>query len=62
MYICVCHAITDRQIREIVEQGATSLIEVQQRLPIASCCGRCESTACDVIEEQCAASSRRAAA
>jgi bacterioferritin-associated ferredoxin len=29
MYVCVCHAISDRQIREAVERGAESLSEVQ---------------------------------
>jgi len=40
MYICVCHAISDRQIREVVDRGAESLCEVQAYLPVASCCGR----------------------
>ena len=50
MYVCVCHAISDRQIREIVERGAGSLGEVQAHLPVASCCGTCEDTARDLIE------------
>ena len=25
MYVCVCHAISDRQIREVVDRGAGSL-------------------------------------
>jgi len=50
MYICVCHAISDRQIREAVDRGAGSLTEVQAHLPVASCCGCCEETAREVIE------------
>ena len=50
MYVCVCHAISDRQIREIVDRGAGSLGEVQAHLPVASCCGCCEDTARDLIE------------
>ncbi len=50
MYICVCHAISDRQIREAVDRGAESLCEVQSYLPVASCCGRCEDSAREVIE------------
>ena len=50
MYVCVCHAISDRQIREIVDRGAGSLGEVQAHLPVASCCGTCEDTARDLIE------------
>jgi bacterioferritin-associated ferredoxin len=52
MYVCVCHAISDRQIREVVNRGAASLDEVQIHLPVASCCGRCEDTAREVIDLQ----------
>ncbi len=51
MYVCVCHAITDSAIREQVERGASSLFDVQCHLPVGSCCGRCEETARQVIEE-----------
>ena len=50
MYICVCHAISDRQIREVVDRGAASLYEVQTQLPVASCCGSCEESARELIE------------
>ena len=50
MYVCLCNAITDRQIRECVDRGATSLCKVQAHLPVANCCGQCEDTAREVIE------------
>lgn len=50
MYICMCHAISDRQIREVVDRGAGSLQEVQAHLPVASCCGCCEESARQLIE------------
>lgn len=62
MYICICHAITDRQIREVVDRGAQSLCEVQQHLPVAACCGRCEQTACELIEEHVQATAQPVAA
>ena len=60
MYVCVCNAVTDRDIREEVERGASSLFDVQCRLPVASCCGRCEDTARQVIDEQVAKAPARA--
>jgi len=54
MYICLCHGITDRQIRRTLEQGASSLAEVQQRLPVGSCCGCCVPSACELIREHAA--------
>ena len=62
MYICVCHAISDRQIREVVDRGAESLCEVQAYLPVASCCGRCEDTAREVIESHVESANRAVAA
>ena len=62
MYICVCHAISDRQIREVVDRGAESLCEVQAYLPVASCCGRCEDSAREVIESHVESAGRAVAA
>jgi bacterioferritin-associated ferredoxin len=62
MYVCVCHAISDRQIREAVDRGADTLYKVQCQLPVASCCGRCEDTARQLIETQVQSADRRVAA
>jgi bacterioferritin-associated ferredoxin len=51
MYVCICHAVSDRQIRDAVDHGARSLFEVQCQLPVGSCCGRCEDTASKVVSE-----------
>ena len=51
MYVCVCNAVSDREIREAVDRGARSLFEVQCELPVGSCCGRCQDTADQVVSE-----------
>ena len=61
MYVCVCRAISDRQIREVVNRGAESLDEVKAYLPVAGCCGQCEDTAREIIDS-CRSSSARQAA
>ena len=45
MYICVCNAVTERQVRACVDAGATSLCDLQFELGVASCCGCCAETA-----------------
>jgi bacterioferritin-associated ferredoxin len=62
MYVCVCHAVSDRQIREVVDQGARSLFEVQCQLPVGSCCGRCQDTASQVVSEHIQSRAQRQAA
>lgn len=51
MYVCICHQVTDRQIRCAVERGAGSLTEVQLELPVGGCCGRCVESAQALIAE-----------
>lgn len=51
MYVCVCNAVTDKDIRKAVDRGASSLFDVQNELPVGSCCGRCEDTARSVVDE-----------
>ena len=60
MYVCVCHAVTDKDICKAVDRGACSLFDVQNELPVGACCGRCEDTARSVVDEY--LSTRRACA
>jgi bacterioferritin-associated ferredoxin len=45
MYVCICHAVTDRQIRACIDDGATSMRELRAELKVGTQCGKC---ACDV--------------
>lgn len=56
MYVCMCHGITDRQIRRAVDQGARCLGEVQMSLPVGACCGRCVDSAREIVRERVEAS------
>ena len=51
MYVCICNAITDKQIRKAAESGVTSLWELQKKLGVASNCGKCRETAVDILRE-----------
>lgn len=45
MYVCVCHAINERQVHQAVADGARSLSDLQAELGVATCCGSCAQTA-----------------
>jgi bacterioferritin-associated ferredoxin len=51
MYVCICNAITDRQIREAVDKGVTNVSQLQSKLGVASGCGSCMDTAAKIIQE-----------
>jgi bacterioferritin-associated ferredoxin len=51
MYVCMCHGITDRQIREAVCEGAASMRELRAELGVASSCGRCAQYAEQLLDE-----------
>lgn len=51
MYICLCKAITDTQIREAVANGATRFGQVRQELGLASQCGKCGLLAREVFDQ-----------
>jgi bacterioferritin-associated ferredoxin len=49
MYVCVCNAVTDCQIREAFCEGACSMRMLREKLGVAGCCGRCAPCAKDVL-------------
>jgi bacterioferritin-associated ferredoxin len=51
MYICICNAITDRQIRAAVAAGAASLSDVSMQLGVGAVCGCCREAAQQVIRD-----------
>ena len=51
MYICLCNAITERQIRECASQGACSMGDLERCLGVGSNCGRCRPTAVEILSD-----------
>jgi len=49
MYVCICHAVTERQVRTCVDAGATTLSDLQFELGVATRCGSCAATAAEYL-------------
>lgn len=45
MYVCICRAVTERDIHEAVARGAHSLKDLRRELGVASECGKCAADA-----------------
>jgi bacterioferritin-associated ferredoxin len=41
MIVCVCKAVSDRQIRAAVKGGANCLRDLTRDLGVGTCCGKC---------------------
>jgi bacterioferritin-associated ferredoxin len=58
VYVCVCYAVTDREIRAEITAGASSEEEIGLRCGAGTGCGSCIERICDLL---CAADPVRAA-
>jgi bacterioferritin-associated ferredoxin len=50
MYVCICNAVTDREIRAAVARGATRLEDLTLTLGVGAGCGCCREAALATIE------------
>ena len=50
MFVCICNAITDRQIKETVSAGANSLTDLESQLGVGDCCGCCKDLAASYLK------------
>jgi bacterioferritin-associated ferredoxin len=51
LYICICNAVTERQLKECARSGARSLEDVAFQLGVGTGCGRCRECASGVLRE-----------
>lgn len=54
MYICVCNAVTERQIRQCAQLGC-SLEDLREHLGVGTSCGKCKHAAKLILREECSA-------
>lgn len=53
MYVCVCHAVTDKQISATIAQGVTTLQALRSELGVGSCCGKCARDVRSQLQREC---------
>ena len=52
MYICLCRAVTDAQVKEAIDAGAQTVEAVTKACCAGDDCGACHGTIADLIEER----------
>ena len=50
MYVCICNAVTEREVRECARQGKCSLEELTSALGVGAGCGRCRDCAAELLK------------
>lgn len=55
MYVCICQAVTEKQVRRAVERGVRDYAGLRDNLGVGAVCGRCKDCACQTLEETLAA-------
>ena len=50
MFVCICHAVTDVDVRSAVTSGATDVDSVAARTGASTGCGTCRDTLCGLVD------------
>ncbi len=58
MYVCICNAITDKQIRKAARSGVSDLGGLQAELGVATGCGTCSDAALELLRDSRAPAAR----
>ncbi len=45
MYICICNAVTSKDIAGAIHAGVDSVEQLGETLGVATCCGKCRDKA-----------------
>lgn len=51
MFVCLCHGVTDKQIRQAAEDGVREVQELTLRTGLGSGCGSCLPLAAQLLAE-----------
>lgn len=51
MIVCLCNNVSDREIRQAVDAGLTSMSALSKELDVATCCGKCHGCAKEILRE-----------
>lgn len=54
MYVCICHALNDKQVKQALDSGARTPASVFRHYDRQIQCGKCVSTMRSMAAEHCA--------
>ena len=51
MYVCICNAVTDSDIRNAVDDGVSNLKQLRELTDCGAKCGSCKEMAVEVLQQ-----------
>jgi bacterioferritin-associated ferredoxin len=51
MYVCVCNAVTERQVNAAINNGATTIKDLNRQLGVGAQCGACVGCAKECLNK-----------
>ena len=51
MFVCVCNAVTDSDIRKAVDEGVRNMRQLSQTTGCGTSCGCCRDMAADTLQQ-----------
>ncbi len=51
MIICICHNISENEIRSAIRNGINSMHALRENLAVGTCCGKCKSCTKKILRE-----------
>lgn len=51
MYVCICRAVTEHEIRDAIELGAHSMLALRHQLGVSTECGKCAAEVRRILKE-----------
>ncbi|MEL0612805.1 (2Fe-2S)-binding protein [Marinomonas arenicola] len=52
MYVCLCNGVTDGQIKQSIQEGATTMKALYQETNLGSQCGKCCQCAKKILNDE----------
>lgn len=52
MYICICNAVTEKQVHQAIDGGAVTVDDLYRLLAVGSQCGSCRDCARQCLNEK----------
>ncbi len=51
MYVCICHAVTEKDIQRAAEDGVCSMEMLSKYIEVSAQCGTCADYASEVLQK-----------